>query len=65
MKNSPVAVKNRKTGKPLEVVEVGSISVPICRHTNIIPQRDAQGAGQKIHRSGRWCFLLKFSFFFL
>lgn len=32
MKTTPVEAKNRKNGKPLEVVKVGSISVPIYRH---------------------------------
>ena len=43
MKTQIPAAKNRRNGKPLEVVKEGSISVPIYRHTNIIPERDAQG----------------------
>jgi len=43
MITKPVEAKNRTNGKPLEVVQPGSISVTIYRHTNIIPQRDQQG----------------------
>ncbi len=43
MKTHPAEAKNRKNGKPLEVVKVGSVSVPIYRHTNIVPQRDSAG----------------------
>lgn len=32
-----------KKRKPFEIIKAGSISVPIYRHTNIIPQRDAAG----------------------
>jgi integrase len=34
--------KNEKNG-PLEVIKVGNVSVPIYRHTNIIPKRDEAG----------------------
>jgi integrase len=43
MKTQHTEAKNRKNGKPLEVAKVGSVSVPIYRQTNIIPQRDAAG----------------------
>ena len=46
MKTACLEGKNRKNprnGKALEVAKVGSVSVPIYRHTNIIPQRDAEG----------------------
>ena len=43
MKTSPVEPKKQKNGKPFDLVKVGSVSVPIYRHTNIIPQRDSQG----------------------
>ena len=42
-KTSPAKPKKQKNGKPFDVVKVGSVSVPIYRHTNIIPQRDLQG----------------------
>lgn len=43
MKTNHAAAKNRRNGKPVEVVKEGSIAVPIYRHTNIVPQRDAAG----------------------
>ena len=48
MKNLSAEAKNRKNGKPLEVVKVGSVSVPIHRHTNIVPQRGADGKPQAL-----------------
>jgi integrase len=42
MKNDPSKAKSHKTSQPFEVVKVGSISIPIYAHTNIIPQRDPQ-----------------------
>lgn len=42
MKTDPSKSKTRKTSHPFEVVKVGSVSVPIYAHTNIIPQRDPQ-----------------------
>ena len=30
-------------GRPIEIVKVGNVSVPVYRHTNIIPQRDPAG----------------------
>jgi integrase len=42
MKTDPSKAKSSKNSKPLEVVKVGSISIPIYAHTNIIPQRDPQ-----------------------
>lgn len=45
MKTAPSKVKRPKSAQPFEVVKVGSISIPIYAHTNIIPQRDpATGA---------------------
>ena len=41
IKNLSAEAKNRKGGKPHEVVKVGSVSVPLYRHTNIVPRRDA------------------------
>ncbi len=43
MKTQPAAAKNRRIGKPFEVVKEGSVSVSIYRHTNIVPQRDDAG----------------------
>jgi len=43
MKTDPVEGKKQKRGKPLEVVKVGNVSVPIYQQTNIIPQRNAAG----------------------
>jgi len=42
MKSNLAEGKNKK-GQPLEVVKVANVSVPIYRHTNIIPQRDSAG----------------------
>jgi integrase len=42
MKTDPSKAKSHKTSQPFEVVKVGSISIPIYAHTNIIPQRDPQ-----------------------
>jgi hypothetical protein len=42
MKNDPSKAKDHKTSHPFEAVKVGSISIPIYAHTNIIPQRDPQ-----------------------
>ena len=42
MKTDPSKAKSHKTSQPFEVVKVGSISIPIYAHTNIIPQRDRQ-----------------------
>ena len=42
MKTDPSKAKSCKTSQPFEVVKVGSISIPIYAHTNIIPQRDPQ-----------------------
>jgi integrase len=43
MKRKLAEARNGNTRKPLEVVKVANVSVPIYRHTNIIPQRDAAG----------------------
>lgn len=43
MKIKPVKPKNGAGGKPFEVAKVGNVSIPIYRHSNIIPQRDAAG----------------------
>jgi len=42
MKAEASKAKSDKTSQPFETVKVGSISVPIYAHTNIIPQRDPQ-----------------------
>jgi len=42
MKTDPSKAKSHKTSQPFEVVKVGSISIPIYAHTNIIPERDPQ-----------------------
>jgi integrase len=41
VKSKPAEARIEKKGQPLEVIKVGNVSVPIYRHTNIIPQRDA------------------------
>lgn len=46
MKTDHAAAKNGEQSadkKPLEIFKQGSVSIPIYRHTNIIPQRDDQG----------------------
>jgi hypothetical protein len=43
VKTKPVKAKNGVGGKPFEVVKIGNVSVPIYRHSNIIPRRDAAG----------------------
>jgi integrase len=43
MKTNRAEGKNGKKKEPFEVVKEGNVSVPIYRHTNIIPQRDAAG----------------------
>ena len=40
MKSNLPATKKSKTRKPFETVKVGSISIPIYAHSNVIPQRD-------------------------
>ncbi len=40
MKTVPSETKTDKKSGPFEVIKVGSISIPIYAHTNIIPQRD-------------------------
>jgi integrase len=42
MKDDPSKAKSYKTSQPFDVVKVGSISIPIYVHTNIIPQREPQ-----------------------
>ena len=42
MKKDPSKAKSHKTSQPFEVVKVGSISIPIYTHTNIIPHRHPQ-----------------------
>ena len=42
MNSAPSEAENHKTGKPFDVVKVGSISIPIYANTNIIPQRNPQ-----------------------
>ncbi|HEU5125105.1 MAG TPA: tyrosine-type recombinase/integrase [Verrucomicrobiae bacterium] len=42
MKTALSKVKSGKSNQPFEVVKVGSISIPIYAHNNIIPQRDPQ-----------------------
>jgi integrase len=42
MKIDPSKPKSHKTSQPFEVVKVGSISIPIYAHTNIIPHRHPQ-----------------------
>ena len=39
----PVEAKNGKNRKPLEVIKLHGVSIPIYRHTNIISQCDRQG----------------------
>ena len=39
-RTTPVETKSRKNRKPFEVFKEGSVSIPIYRHTNIVPQRD-------------------------
>jgi integrase len=42
MKTDPSKAKSRKTSQPFEVVKMGSISIPIYAHTNLIPHRHPQ-----------------------
>ena len=42
MKTDSSKSKSHKISQPFDVVKVGSISIPIYAHTNIIPQRDPQ-----------------------
>jgi hypothetical protein len=42
MKTDVSTAKGSKSSKPFEVVKVGSISIPIYVHTNIIPQGDQE-----------------------
>jgi integrase len=64
MEKNPSEGKKEKRG-PLEVVRAGSVSVPIYRHKNIIPQRD--GLGQIIYgppdENGRKRGLVKYESF--
>ncbi len=41
METDLAEARNERKGKPLEVVRIGSVSIPIYRQNNIIPQRDA------------------------
>jgi hypothetical protein len=43
VKIKPNKAKDGVGGKPFKVVKIGNVSVPIYRHSNIIPQRDAAG----------------------
>lgn len=43
MKATPAKAKKQKKGEPFQVVKVGNVSIPIYRHTNVIPERDATG----------------------
>ena len=42
MKTASTKAKSSKIAKPFDVVKVGSISIPIYSHTNIIPHRQPQ-----------------------
>ena len=35
--------QNPQSGRPVEIVKAGNVSVPIYGHANIIPQRDDSG----------------------
>jgi hypothetical protein len=40
VKSKPATAKNGRKWKPMEIVKVSNVSIPIYVHSSIIPQRD-------------------------